>query len=224
MGSGIFAVDGEEWATHRKVASHLFSAKALQSKMEGVFVKHGLALNDILKEKAASGEVFDLQFLFTSLTFDTMCEIAFGKDSGALQDAAEGNKVGRRERNEGETRERPRGERPRRERPTRERPRPFRSTPSYEYTPCCTPVLYQSCSMVHRQLCVRAVCWASLSVNHLYRIDTNTFRCSLPLLPFTHLPLFLLCAFLLCPPLLCPPSPSPSLCPPRVAALPRRLR
>ena len=101
-------MDGEEWATHRKVASHLFSAKALQSKMEGVFVKHGLALNDILKEKAASGEVFDLQFLFTSLTFDTMCEIAFGKDSGALQDAAEGNKVGRRERNEGETRERPR--------------------------------------------------------------------------------------------------------------------
>ena len=158
MGSGIFAVDGEEWATHRKVASHLFSAKALQSKMEGVFVKHGLALNDILKEKAASGEVFDLQFLFTSLTFDTMCEIAFGKDSGALQDAAEGNKVGRRERNEGETRERPRRERDRR---GRDRALSvvhlLTSTPRAVHLYCISHVLWCIASCVFGQ-CVGLVC------------------------------------------------------------------
>ena len=36
LGRGIFAVDGPEWQRQRKVASHLFSTRALQEQMEGV--------------------------------------------------------------------------------------------------------------------------------------------------------------------------------------------
>ena len=36
LGDGIFAVDGEQWQTHRKVASHLFSTKALKTKVNAV--------------------------------------------------------------------------------------------------------------------------------------------------------------------------------------------
>jgi len=36
LGRGIFSVDGEEWKTQRKVASHLFKTKNLKTAMEEV--------------------------------------------------------------------------------------------------------------------------------------------------------------------------------------------
>ena len=72
LGDGIFASDDAQWLTHRKVASHLFSGRALKTKMEAVFVQHGRALAEVLEAAAESGEEVDMQVLFASLTFDTM--------------------------------------------------------------------------------------------------------------------------------------------------------
>jgi len=36
LGKGIFVVDGEEWKTQRKIASHLFKTKTLKTAMEEV--------------------------------------------------------------------------------------------------------------------------------------------------------------------------------------------
>jgi len=71
-------VDGEEWKTQRKVASHLFKTKNLKTAMEESFVSHGKDFLQILEKKAATGEVFDIQELFVRYTFDTICEIGFG--------------------------------------------------------------------------------------------------------------------------------------------------
>lgn len=61
-------------------------------QMESVFFEHGQALCEVMAAKAASGEVVDMQMVFASLTFDTMCEIAFGVSAGALKLAAKGEK------------------------------------------------------------------------------------------------------------------------------------
>jgi cytochrome P450 len=84
MGRGIFAVDGDEWQDHRKVASHLFSANGLKTKMEICFTEHGKALVKLLHEKAKTKEVFDFQEVAQALTFDTISDIAFGTFPDAL--------------------------------------------------------------------------------------------------------------------------------------------
>jgi cytochrome P450 len=70
----LVAVDGEEWANHRKAASSMFSNNSLRSGMESVFVRHAEDLADALKAKAGTGEVVDLQNIFQAFTFDTVSE------------------------------------------------------------------------------------------------------------------------------------------------------
>lgn len=93
MGRGIFAVDGDEWQDHRKVASHLFSASALKSKMEASFTKHGRILVDLVGKKADAGEVFDAQDAMANLTFETICDIAFDSNPGSLEAGFRGKKI-----------------------------------------------------------------------------------------------------------------------------------
>lgn len=85
MGRGIFAVDGDEWQDHRKVASHMFSANGLRNKMESSFTSHGKKLVELLENKAKAGTVLDFQDVMASLTFETICDIAFGDEPGALE-------------------------------------------------------------------------------------------------------------------------------------------
>jgi cytochrome P450 len=92
MGRGIFAVDGDEWQDHRKVASHMFSANGLKTKMEVCFVEHGKALVKLLHDKAKTKEVFDFQEVAQALTFDTISDIAFGSFPGALYEYMTGGK------------------------------------------------------------------------------------------------------------------------------------
>lgn len=85
MGRGIFAVDGDEWQDHRKVASHMFSANGLRNKMESSFTAHGKKLVGLLEGKAEAGTILDFQDVMSSLTFDTISDIAFGVEPGALE-------------------------------------------------------------------------------------------------------------------------------------------
>ena len=86
LGRGIFAVDGEEWSDHRKVSSHLFAANALRNKMEASFIKHSHRLVDLLITHSMD-HVIDLQEAMQAYTFETICEIAFGAEPGALEAA-----------------------------------------------------------------------------------------------------------------------------------------
>jgi fatty acid omega-hydroxylase len=90
IGRSIFAVDGAEWKYLRKTASHLFSTNAIKHQMEQVFVSEGHAFVEILRAAAVSGETIDLQNVIQCLTFDAICEIAFGICPGALDAAARG--------------------------------------------------------------------------------------------------------------------------------------
>jgi len=86
LGRGIFATDGEEWQDHRKIASHLFSANGLKYKMESSFTHHSRYLVQLLKEKANGSELtLDLQDVLSSLTFETISDIAFGVKTGAME-------------------------------------------------------------------------------------------------------------------------------------------
>jgi len=86
LGRGIFAVDGEEWSDHRKISSHLFAANALRQKMETVFVQHSQRLIELLTRHRLN-QVIDLQEVMQAFTFETICEIAFGCEPGALEAA-----------------------------------------------------------------------------------------------------------------------------------------
>ena len=88
LGRGIFAVDWDdgEWQAHRKTASYMFSNAALTSKMESSFNKHAETLVKLLGKKADSGtQQFNFQEAMQALTFDSICDIAFGIDPGALE-------------------------------------------------------------------------------------------------------------------------------------------
>jgi cytochrome P450 len=92
LGSGIFAVDGAEWAEHRKAASHLFATGKLRAFQEHVFAKDAKTLADILDEKCRLGAEVDLQALVYSLTFDSFCDLAFGVSFDTLAEVARTNR------------------------------------------------------------------------------------------------------------------------------------
>ena len=92
LGTGIFAVDKREWQDHRKVASSMFSVNGLRGQMEHVFLAHGNKLVQFMDKFADEERVVDMQAIFQSFTFDTICEIAFGIDTCALDSAIAGKK------------------------------------------------------------------------------------------------------------------------------------
>jgi len=78
LGSGIFRADGESWRQQRKVASHLFSFSKLNDYMFTVFTNECDKLVAYLAGVARSGETIDFQRAMFDLTFDSICDIAFG--------------------------------------------------------------------------------------------------------------------------------------------------
>lgn len=98
MGNGIFAVDGDQWKDHRRVASHLFSANGLKNKMQVSFTKHADEMVEAIVGRLKSGPnhsalTLNWQDLMGALTFSTICDVAFGVDPGALQAAHRGEKI-----------------------------------------------------------------------------------------------------------------------------------
>ena len=85
FGRGIFAVDGDEWTAHRKVASHLFSTNGLKTKMERSFHAHADILTKHFALKAQSNQPFDFQEAMQAFTFDSISDIAFGFEPGSLE-------------------------------------------------------------------------------------------------------------------------------------------
>lgn len=63
MGGGIFAVDGDEWKTHRKVAASLFTGRIIGKTMVKTFAEHAEKLRDALLKFADEGKAFDIQLL-----------------------------------------------------------------------------------------------------------------------------------------------------------------
>jgi cytochrome P450 len=62
--------------------------------MERSFIEHGEKLAELLKLKVNKNEVFDFQDVMASLTFETICDIAFGFGPGSLEAALkEGKKI-----------------------------------------------------------------------------------------------------------------------------------
>lgn len=83
MGRGVFAVDGDEWADQRKVASHMFSANALKIKMEHSFTEHGHKVVELMRPFV--GQTVNFQEVMSNLTFETICDIAFGVSPGSVR-------------------------------------------------------------------------------------------------------------------------------------------
>lgn len=62
--------------------------------MEKSFTSHGQKLVELLVPKAASSEVLDFQDVMANLTFETICDIAFGVDPGSMDAGLiEGKKI-----------------------------------------------------------------------------------------------------------------------------------
>lgn len=79
FGKGIFAVDGAAWRSERKSASHMFSTRALRDYMVEIFLKQAQNIVPVLKQKAESVAVIDMQDLFFRYTVSTFLEIGFGE-------------------------------------------------------------------------------------------------------------------------------------------------
>lgn len=56
--------------------------------MEASFTSHGRKLVDLFKPKAEAGAIIDFQDAMANLTFETICDIAFGMEPGAVSSAA----------------------------------------------------------------------------------------------------------------------------------------
>jgi hypothetical protein len=62
----------------------LFSANGLKSKMEKSFTVHGVKLVKLFEPITRSGATIDFQDAMQNLTYDTICDIAFGVEPGAV--------------------------------------------------------------------------------------------------------------------------------------------
>ncbi|PKA46802.1 Cytochrome P450 86B1 [Apostasia shenzhenica] len=87
LGSGIFAVDGEDWKFQRR-KTHGFMADG-RFRESAAAATRNKVVNGLLPElsrREATGEAFDLQDVFLRLTFDTACLFVFGIDPGCLSE------------------------------------------------------------------------------------------------------------------------------------------
>ena len=88
LGTGIFNADGHAWRKQRKVSSHEFSVNSMRGFMHGIFVDHA---EKILAGVAGGGGAgggapppVDAQELFAQYTLQSIGQIGFGVDLGAL--------------------------------------------------------------------------------------------------------------------------------------------
>ncbi|KAG7390175.1 hypothetical protein PHYPSEUDO_008629 [Phytophthora pseudosyringae] len=84
LGDGIFAADGERWVHQRKMASNLFTMRALRDSMTATIQRHALVLYAILQRTSDSGDTLDLCKLLNRFTIEAFAEIAFGVRMGCL--------------------------------------------------------------------------------------------------------------------------------------------
>ncbi|KAL1803136.1 hypothetical protein ACET3Z_031783 [Daucus carota] len=85
LGDGIFNVDGHLWSSQRKIASYEFNTRSLKNFISDT-VKLQITNTLIPRLEAAcdAGEIIDLQEVLRHFTFDNICSVAFGVDSGDL--------------------------------------------------------------------------------------------------------------------------------------------
>jgi len=88
LGDGIFNADGALWSKQRKAASHEFSVVRFRDHMTDVFVRHAeeLALHLTERVEQGTGDVVDLQRLFSKFTLQSISEIGFGVPLGCMHD------------------------------------------------------------------------------------------------------------------------------------------
>ncbi|KAG0094724.1 hypothetical protein BGZ93_006861 [Podila epicladia] len=84
VGQGIFGADGEHWRWQRKLAAHIFTAKAFREWTGNAFCNKGQLVVDYLSIMADSGQPVDLQEIYYKFTLDSFGEIAFGESFGCL--------------------------------------------------------------------------------------------------------------------------------------------
>jgi len=89
LGGGIFNSDGQAWRTQRKITSHMFSHRSLRDKMATNMRLHTLKAVTFLD--GCLGKELDVQQLFFRLTFDSICDIAFGVDTDTILNPKLGN-------------------------------------------------------------------------------------------------------------------------------------
>ncbi|CAL0304312.1 unnamed protein product [Lupinus luteus] len=85
LGDGIFNADNETWQKQRKTASVEFhSTKFRLLTADSLYQLVQSRLLPVLEETVKQSTAIDLQDILLRLTFDNVCMIAFGVDSGCL--------------------------------------------------------------------------------------------------------------------------------------------
>jgi len=92
LGEGIFAVNGEKWKFHRKIASRMFSHRNLKNYMFDVSIENVKRLME--KLNAFDQKSVDFNDLLGRFTLDTFCEIAFGQTIGSVSSYPDCNTFG----------------------------------------------------------------------------------------------------------------------------------
>ncbi|KAH8051527.1 cytochrome p450 [Aureococcus anophagefferens] len=82
LGTGIFNADGHLWRKQRKVSSHEFSVKSMRDFMFDIFANH---TREIVTLAGDSAGAVDAQELFAQYTLQSIGQIGFGVDLGALR-------------------------------------------------------------------------------------------------------------------------------------------
>ena len=82
LGTGIFNADGHLWRKQRKVSSHEFSVKSMRDFMFDIFANHA---REIVTLAGDSAGAVDAQEIFAQYTLQSIGQIGFGVDLGALR-------------------------------------------------------------------------------------------------------------------------------------------
>ncbi|CAJ1355466.1 unnamed protein product, partial [Effrenium voratum] len=83
---GIFNVDGALWHTQRKTASKMFTAHSFKEHIWQVVHKNTTKVQSVMAKAADTAEILDVFKLMNRFTLDSIGEIGFGVDIGALED------------------------------------------------------------------------------------------------------------------------------------------
>ncbi len=84
LGDGIFNTDGKVWYNHRKVSSLLFNTRKFKTTILDTYKEHSETLLSIIHKFAKQKAKFDIQDLMFKFTLDSIGQIAFGYNIGAL--------------------------------------------------------------------------------------------------------------------------------------------
>ncbi|RLN73479.1 hypothetical protein BBO99_00009391, partial [Phytophthora kernoviae] len=85
LGEGIFAVDGDKWYRQRKIASNLFTMRALRDSMTSTIRRHLIVLEKIFHRASETNNTVDLFRLFNRFTMEAFTEIGFGVHMNCLE-------------------------------------------------------------------------------------------------------------------------------------------